>query len=205
MTDWIEAMRREGKFNPFFFDYVQDTDNFTNPPKTERAYRLLEQWAEEGKHVPLDRPSWADTHMEAAYVYAKRSHDAQTQHGCVIVDKHNRPLGVGYNGVMAGVPEEWLPNVRNEKYPWMLHSEINAVFNCSHRPEGGTAYVTGHPCLHCYMCMCQVGIKEIVYDSRPERNAVMLDDDMMALLEVAQFLTQDRVKFTPYHYEGATE
>jgi dCMP deaminase len=203
MTKWIEEMKKGGHFNPWFLDKL--LNSYRDPPLTQRAYHKLEHWAETAKHVPTNRPSWADTHMAVAYVYAKRSHDAQTKHGCVIVDENNRPVGLGYNGVMAGVDEKLLPNIRNDKYAWMLHSELNAIFNCQHRPINCTAIVTGHPCLHCFMSMCQVGIKEIIYDCRPERNAVMLDDDMMALLEVAQFLTQNKIKMTPYHYEGATE
>lgn len=202
MTNWIKEMMEEGDFDPVFFDKLQTT--YLELPQTKRAYKVLENWYLTGQHVHTERPTWAQTHMEVAYVYSKRSHDAQTQHGCVIVDDNNHVISTGYNGVMAKVLEEFLPNIRPHKYEWMLHSELNAIFSCEHRPKGCTVYVTGHPCLHCYMSMCQVGIKEIVYDCRPERNAVMIDDDMMALLEIAQFLTKHKVKMTPYHYEGAT-
>jgi len=203
-SQWIDEMLEVGNFNPDFLHLLNKKviDNNWEPPRTLRAYKKMEEWWVGKQHVPIDRPSWYETHMKAAYVYAERSHDAQTKHGCVITDKKNRVLAVGYNGVLAGVDDTLLPNIRSEKYSWMLHSEFNSIISCEHKPEGAIVYVTGHPCLSCYLYMCQVGISEIVYDCRPERNSVMIDDEMMALLEVAQFLTQNKTKLTPYEYLG---
>ena len=202
MFQWIDDLIQSGNFDPDFLRQLDTKIKQQNidPPQTPRAYKLMESWAVTNQHVQRSRPSWVNTHMKTAYAYAERSHDAQTQHGCVIVDPNNRLLATGYNGVLAGIDDEFLPNIRPDKYSWVLHAELNAIFNCERRPEGGVVYVTGHPCLHCYLCMCQVGISEIVYDCRSERNAVMIDDEMMALLEVAQFLTQKKIKLTPYEY-----
>jgi len=150
------------------------------------------------QHVHFLRPSWTETFMGIAYVVANRSHDAQSQHGCVITSQDNHILGTGYNGVMAGVDHTQLPNMRPDKYNWMLHAELNAIFNCQKRPDDGIAYVTGHPCLHCFQCLYQVGISKIIYDAREERNANMIDDKMKELLEVAQYLTEDKMSLIPY-------
>lgn len=145
----------------------------------------------------MTRPTWHHTFMSIAYEMAKRSHDAQTQHGSVII-KNNRILSTGYNGFIRGIDDEVLPNTRPEKYPWMVHSEVNALLNCEHRPEGATIYITGHPCLNCYQCMIQAGIAEIIYDARPERNAVMIDEDMMEKIKFLQVLTKNIPKLIPY-------
>ena len=58
---------------------------------------------------------------------AQRSHDAQTQHGCVITDANHRIVGVGYNGFPRGLDDSSLPTTRPEKYHWMIHAEINAL------------------------------------------------------------------------------
>lgn len=170
---------------------------------SDRAMGRIQEWMNKTCNQKVDRPSWTDTFMEMAYIMSKRSHDIQTQHGCVITSKDNHILSTGYNGFVGGIIDDILPNIRPEKYPWMLHSEVNAIYNCQHRPVDGIVYVTGHPCLHCYLCMANVGIKKIVYDSRPERNAVMIDEEMMTLLDIAKWLTAHKVELVPYEYQGS--
>lgn len=92
---------------------------------------------------------------------AARSHDIQTQHGCIITDYNNRILGLGYNGFPKGLDDSKLPNTRPDKYPWMIHAERNALSNCTIRPENGTAYVTGQCCNDCIMALWQEGITKV--------------------------------------------
>ena len=148
-----------------------------------------------------NRPSWDHTFMTMAYELAKRSHDCQTQHGSIIINDRKQILGSGYNGFIKGIDDEKLPNTRPEKYPWMIHSEINALLNCEHRPVGATIYVTGHPCLHCYQCLYQAGISTIIYDARPERNAVMIDEEMMDNIRKLEELIAGRILKIPYYYQ----
>lgn len=108
------------------------------------------------------RPAWTDFLIGVAKVISRRSHDTQTKHGCVIADKRHRILGVGYNGFPHGMNDQELPNTRPEKYPWMDHSEENAVANCVLRPEGGTAYITGKACFGCLKELWRNGIRHVV-------------------------------------------
>jgi dCMP deaminase len=108
------------------------------------------------------RPSWTDYFLGLAKVVSQRSHDIQTQHGCVITDQHNRILGLGYNGFPRGVDDKLLPNTRPEKYSWMIHAERNALSNCIIRPENGIAYVTGQCCNDCIMALWQEGVTKVV-------------------------------------------
>lgn len=108
------------------------------------------------------RPTWIDYFLGLAKVVSQRSHDVQTQHGCVITDSHNRILGMGYNGFPRGVDDHALPSTRPEKYPWMIHAERNALSNCVVRPDNGTAYVTGQCCNDCIMALWQEGITTVV-------------------------------------------
>ena len=124
-----------------------------------------------------ERPTWYQTFMEMAYVLSKRSHDSQTKNGAIIVNQNNRILGAGYNGFMRGIDDSKLPTTRPDKYPWMIHAEVNAILNCEHNPENATIYVTGHPCENCYQYIWQCGIKTIVYDIN--HNAKMLNWNMI--------------------------
>lgn len=110
----------------------------------------------------MSRPSWTDYFLGLAKVVSQRSHDSQTQHGCVITDRQNRILGVGYNGFPKGLDDKLLPNTRPHKYPWMIHSERNALSNCIVRPDNGIAYVTGQCCNDCIMALWQEGISKVV-------------------------------------------
>lgn len=107
------------------------------------------------------RPSWDDYLLGLAFVVAQRSHDSQSQHGCVITDKDHRILGTGYNGFARGLDDTVLPTVRPAKYDWIIHSEMNALSNCIIKPEGGVAYITGEPCCPCLMQLYQSGIRKI--------------------------------------------
>jgi len=109
----------------------------------------------------MDRPSWNQYFLGIAKIVSLRSHDCQTQHGCVITDQNHRILGVGYNGFPKGLNDSLLPNTRPNKYPWMIHAERNALSNCVIRPDDGIAYVTGQCCNDCIMALWQEGIKQV--------------------------------------------
>ena len=107
------------------------------------------------------RPNWQEYFIGLAHAVSMRSHDTQTQHGCVITDHNNRILGVGYNGFAKGLDDNVLPNTRPAKYFWMIHAERNALSNCTIRPENGIAYVTGQCCNDCVMALWQEGITKV--------------------------------------------
>ena len=111
--------------------------------------------------APINRPDFLDYFLALAVVASKRSHDMQTQHGCVITDAKNRICGVGYNGFPKGMKDDTLPILRPEKYTWMIHAERNALANCQVRPDDGIAYVTGQCCLDCGMALWAHGVKKI--------------------------------------------
>jgi len=109
-----------------------------------------------------NKPSWTDYFLGLAKVVSVRSHDIHTQHGCVITDRQNRIIGVGYNGFPKGLQDSQLPTSRPEKYTWMIHAERNALSNCIIRPDNGIAYVTGQCCNDCIMALWQEGITKVV-------------------------------------------
>ena len=103
-----------------------------------------------------------ETFLEIAKIISKRSHDAQTQHGCVIV-KEGRIIGTGFNGFLSKAPDDVLPNIRPEKYAHIIHSEPNAIYNCAKEGvsvKGAIAYIAGMPCLECTKMLIQCEITE---------------------------------------------
>jgi dCMP deaminase len=108
------------------------------------------------------KPTWTQYFLGMAKVASQRSHDIHTKHGCVITDRNNRILGVGYNGFPKQLDDSQLPLDRPEKYHWMIHAERNALSNCIVRPDNGIAYVTGQCCNDCIMALWQEGITKVV-------------------------------------------
>lgn len=109
------------------------------------------------------RPSWDQYFIHIAHSVSLRSHDLETQVGCVIVDENKRILSTGYNGFPPGCPDDELPKTRPEKYPFMVHAEMNAIASCRHDLKGATLYTTWSPCRECAKALATAGIKRVVY------------------------------------------
>jgi deoxycytidylate deaminase len=167
---------------------------------SSKAILMITRWITDGKIQNIDRPSWNDVFLMMAYDIAKRSCDTQYQAGAVIANSNNHIIGVGYNGHTAGIEHGLLPTVRPDKYPFMLHAELNAILNCEHKPRGATIYVTGHPCLQCYQCINNVHISTIVYDINKQAN--MINEEMEIQLEIIKWATKHRIQVIGYDYKG---
>ena len=114
--------------------------------------------------------SWDEYFMGIAILSGERSKDPNTQVGACIVGSDNRILSVGYNGFPNGCSDELFPWAREgaeleTKYPFVAHSELNAILNYRGGSlEGAKLYVTLFPCNECAKAIIQAGIRTIVYD-----------------------------------------
>ncbi len=136
------------------------------------------------------RPDWTNYFLGLAKVISQRSHDIHTQHGCVIVDRNNRILGVGYNGFPRGLDDSKLPTTRPEKYDWMVHAERNALSNCIVRPDNAVAYVTGQSCCDCIMALWQEGVTKVVMAD--SHGTVKFDDNAQKIFNT--FVEMSRIE-----------
>ena len=113
--------------------------------------------------------SWDEYFMGIAMLSALRSKDPNTKVGACIVDKNNKVVSIGYNGMPCNLPEEELSWNKGEgldsKYLYVCHAEFNAILNTRDGAalKGCTLYVTLFPCNECAKAVIQTGIKEIVY------------------------------------------
>ena len=118
-----------------------------------------------------DYISWDEYFMGVAHLSGMRSKDPNTQVGACIVSQDNKILSMGYNGFPLGCSDDEFPWERegeaNEtKYPFVTHSELNAILNFRGGTlEGSKLYVSLFPCNECAKAIIQSGIKTIVYDS----------------------------------------
>ena len=142
-----------------------------------------------------DRPSWDEYFLDLAEQVSRRSPDPSTKHGCVLVDSGKRVVSTGYNGPVAGLPNEVVPLTRPAKYDWFIHAEDNAVAFARCDLRGATAYVTGPPCAACFRRLLQVGIRRIVYGAR--QSACIADAERAACELMAQLLNVEVVATPP--------
>lgn len=117
-----------------------------------------------------DYISWDEYFMSVAYLAGMRSKDPNTQVGACIVSSDNKILSMGYNGLPIGCSDDEFPWGRegeelNTKYPYTVHSELNAILNYRGGSlEGAKLYVSLFPCNECAKAIIQAGIKTVVYD-----------------------------------------
>jgi dCMP deaminase len=114
----------------------------------------------------MRRPSKIENYMEIAEVIAKRSHDAETKVGSVLIKACNDTLvSTGYNGFIAEAPDDELPNTRPDKYEYIQHSEQNLISNCSKNGiSTNDCYVvcTMSPCKRCARLLVNSGIRKVI-------------------------------------------
>ena len=79
-----------------------------------------------------DYISWDDYFMGVSMLSGMRSKDPNTQVGACIVSEKNKILSMGYNGLPNGCDDDDFPwdregNMLDTKYPFVTHSELNAI------------------------------------------------------------------------------
>lgn len=139
-----------------------------------------------------DYLGWTEYFMEIAKISARRSKDPNTQVGACIVDDKNRILGIGYNGFPRGCSDDVFPWSKPEKYLYVCHAEMNAIFNTTqmNHINGATLYTTLFPCNECAKHIIQAGIKKIVYLNKGNQETDQSVASLMMLQTVGIQLIQ---------------
>ena len=118
-----------------------------------------------------DNITWDEYFMGVSMLSGMRSKDPHTQVGACIVSNDNKILSMGYNGFPKDCSDDDFPWERegdelDTKYPFVTHSELNAILNYRGGSlEGTKLYVSLFPCNECAKAIIQAGICTIVYDS----------------------------------------
>ena len=114
-----------------------------------------------------DYINWDEYFMGVAMLAARRSKDPSTQVGACIVSEENIIISTGYNGMPKGCSDDEFPWEREgeeNKYPYVVHAELNAILNANGRDlRGSRLYVALFPCNECAKAIIQSGVKEVVY------------------------------------------
>lgn len=110
---------------------------------------------------------WKMRYIQLATDVSSWSKDPSAKVGAVIVGSKGQVLSQGYNGFPRGVNDHVERyNDRKEKHKYVVHAEMNAIYNASYTGvslDGATIYVYGLPvCNECAKGIIQVGIKSVV-------------------------------------------
>lgn len=140
-----------------------------------------------------DYLTWDEYFMGVSKLAGMRSKDPSTQVGSCIVSEDNKILSMGYNGLPIGCSDDEFPWAReadeyDTKYPYVTHSELNAILNYRGGSlEGAKIYVSLFPCNECAKAIIQSGIKTIIYscDKYADTTAVRASKRMLDAAGVA--------------------
>ena len=139
---------------------------------------------------------WDKRYLELASVVASWSKDPSSKVGAVAVGDKGQVLSQGFNGFARGVDDtEERLNTRDQKYKFIVHAEMNAIFNAAFSGvslEGSVLYVTGLPCCsECAKGIVQVGVKRVVMELPQFSNPRWKDSWMLS----AQMFDEAGVKY----------
>lgn len=147
--------------------------------------------------------SWDEYFMMMAVMTAQRSKDPHKQVGAVIVSPDNVPMGAGYNGFPRGIDSDEFPwdkegDFINTKYPYVQHSERNAILNSTYSLKGCKLYCTRDICHECAKDIIQKQISEVIYmEHKPADQDCVIARLMFkkAGIKVRQFcITPERIE-----------
>jgi dCMP deaminase len=159
------------------------------------------------------RPSWHDVRLAMAGELAKRSLCSRDQVGAVIVDRHNKIIGEGYNGPPRGFwhggepCDRWCQRAklgpdgapvrafeRDYSDCPSLHAEANALLQADRSLcLSGTIFVTSYVCFSCAKLIANSGLIHVVV-----RSSAKSHRPVAATLD---FLTKCRIDITIYEEE----
>lgn len=116
---------------------------------------------------------WDERYLILAKAVSTWSKDPSTQVGAVTVGTKKEVLSQGFNGFPRGIEDsEQRYNNRQTKYKFVVHAEMNAIYNATYSGtslDGATLYVYGLPiCSECAKGIIQVGIKKVVVEKSKE-------------------------------------
>ena len=115
----------------------------------------------------LFQHKWDVRYLNLAKNISQWSKDPSSKIGCVAVGDKGQVLAQGYNGFPRGIVDhEERYFDRETKYKYIVHGEMNTIFNASYNGVSlnrSTMYVYGLPtCSNCALGIIQVGVARVI-------------------------------------------
>lgn len=142
--------------------------------------------------------SWDDKFIGLTNYIASWSKDKSTKVGAVVVNKRNKVLSIGYNGLPIGVNDDVIErNERPEKYLWYEHAERNSIYSAVEEGvslKGSRIYCNYLPCPDCSRAIIQSGIGEVIYQHEDVNSGKTSERWQHAKKVSKQMLTEARIR-----------
>ena len=117
-----------------------------------------------------ERPTLAESMMQTAFVWSKRSVCNRLQVGCVISNEEMTNVdAIGYNGPAKGLPHE--PESTEPGKTGFIHAEVNAIVKANYAIKNKKMFVTHSPCRECAKLIINAGISEVFYANEYRDNS----------------------------------
>lgn len=135
------------------------------------------------------KQKWHHRYLSLAKEVSTWSKDPSSQIGAVAVGVKGQVLAQGYNGFPRGIEhsEERL-NTRELKYKFVVHAEMNLIYNATYNGvslDGSTVYVHGLPCCsECAKGLIQVGVDQVIMPKMPEDTPQIWQDSFELTAEL---------------------
>jgi len=106
---------------------------------------------------------WDRRFLKIAESISEWSKDPSTKVGAIITNDI-KIVSMGYNGLPQSTPDyPEILNVREVKYQYIIHAEVNAVLSAKQDLKGCTIYTSPFlPCPRCASILVQSGISRVV-------------------------------------------
>ena len=129
---------------------------------------------------------WDKRYINLVKEVATWSKDPSSKIGSIVVSSGGSVLAQGYNGFPRGIEDrEDRLNDRSVKYDYMVHAEMNSIYNATYNGEclvDSTIYIYGLPVCHeCAKAIIQVGISRVVSIRTKELSPKWKDSCTIAL------------------------
>lgn len=116
--------------------------------------------------------------------------------GSVAIGDQGQVLAQGYNGFPRGVEDsQERYNVKEDKYKFVVHSEMNVIYNASFNGvslRNSTLYVWGLPvCSECAKGIIQTGIKRVVMSKRERISTLPISDKWKESFDLTKTLFEE--------------
>lgn len=128
----------------------------------------------------MPRPNTVDYFLQMARLVASRGTCYRRQVGCVLVDRDNRVIATGYNGVPSGeahcnqveangamlhlCPGAMSASGTNLQGCNANHAELNALVSCRNPEDIVRAYITTSPCRTCVGYLLNTPCVEVIFE-----------------------------------------
>ncbi|MCK4520069.1 MAG: cytidine/deoxycytidylate deaminase family protein [Candidatus Omnitrophica bacterium] len=133
----------------------------------------------------VERPTWDEYFMKAAFLVCERSTCLRRRVGAVLV-KDRQILATGYNGAPKGIShceivgclreKLGVPSGQRHEICRGLHAEQNVILQAATfgvSTKESILYVTSAPCSICAKMIINAGIKEVIIKSEyPDKMAI---------------------------------